>query len=82
MFRDSVCPLEALVKLDVQKDSYLLGIGEEFIFLIEGELEMVYEGERYHLSAGDCIFLNGKVPHGGRARGRKKAVALLISSGA
>jgi transcriptional regulator with XRE-family HTH domain len=53
--------------------------GEEFIFLIEGELEMGYDKERYRLNPGDCIFLHGNVPHGGRALGKKKAVALLIS---
>ncbi len=53
--------------------------GEEFIFLMEGALEMVYDKERYRLNPGDCIFLHGNVPHGGRALGKKKAVALLIS---
>ena len=53
--------------------------GEEFIFLLEGDLEMVYDKERYRLSPGDCIFLDGAVPHGGQAIGKKKAVALLIS---
>ena len=53
--------------------------GEEFIFIIEGELEMVYDKERYRLNSGDCIFLDGNVPHGGRALGKKKAVVLLMS---
>lgn len=52
---------------------------EEFIFLLEGELEMFYDRERYSLSPGDSIFLDGSVPHGGRAKGKKKAVVLLIS---
>ena len=53
--------------------------GEEFIFLLEGEIEMFYERERYHLSPGDCLFLDASNPHGGRALRGKKAVALLIS---
>jgi transcriptional regulator with XRE-family HTH domain len=53
--------------------------GEEFLFLLEGNLEMVYDKQRYHLKPGDCIFLDGSVPHGGRALGKEKAVALLIS---
>jgi transcriptional regulator with XRE-family HTH domain len=53
--------------------------GEEFIFVIAGDLEMVYDKERYHLHSGDCIFLDGSVPHGGRALGKKKALALLMS---
>lgn len=54
--------------------------GEEFIFLLAGKLEMFYDKECYHLNPGDCIFLDGNVPHGGRAKGKRKAVALLISS--
>ena len=53
--------------------------GEEFIFLLEGEMEMVYDKERYRLTPGDCIFLDGSVPHGGRAAGDNEALALLIS---
>jgi transcriptional regulator with XRE-family HTH domain len=53
--------------------------GDEFIFLLEGELEMFYGGEIHRLNPGDCIFLNGRVPHGGRTAGKHKAVALLIS---
>lgn len=53
--------------------------GEEFIFLLEGEIEMFYGKERYRLAPGDCIFLDGSVPHGGRALGKKRAVALLLS---
>ena len=53
--------------------------GEEFIFLLEGEIEMVYGKDRYHLYPGDCIFLDGIFSHGGRALRGKKAVALLIS---
>ena len=40
---------------------------------------MFYGGEIHHLGPGDCIFLDASVPHGGRAGGSKKAVALLIS---
>ena len=53
--------------------------GEEFIFLLEGEIEMHYEKESYQLRPGDCLFLDGSNPHGGRALRGKKAVALLIS---
>jgi transcriptional regulator with XRE-family HTH domain len=53
--------------------------GEEFIFLLEGQIEMFYGKERHHLTPGDCIFLDGSTPHGGRALGKKKAVALLLS---
>ncbi|MEW6264567.1 MAG: cupin domain-containing protein [Thermodesulfobacteriota bacterium] len=53
--------------------------GEEFIFVLEGNLEMIYDKERYQLEPGDCIFLDATIPHGGRAPGKEKAMALLIS---
>jgi len=53
--------------------------GEEFIYVLEGELEFFHGQERYLLKEGDCVFHNSNVPHGGRAFGGKKAVALLIS---
>jgi transcriptional regulator with XRE-family HTH domain len=53
--------------------------GEEFIFLLEGKLEVFYDRERHRLEPGDCIFLDASIPHGGRAFGKKKAMALLIS---
>ncbi len=53
--------------------------GEEFIYLLEGDLEVFHGGDRHHLTPGDCIFLDASVSHGGRAVGKKKAVALLMS---
>jgi len=53
--------------------------GDEFIFLLEGEIQMHYGGAIHRITPGDCIFLDGRVPHGGCAVGGKKAVALLIS---
>lgn len=53
--------------------------GEEFIFVLEGELEVFYDKQCHRLSPGDCIFLDANIPHGGRAAGHRKATALLLS---
>ncbi len=55
--------------------------GEEFLFLLKGRLEFVHGGTRFVLRPGDCLYLDGRVPHGGRALGRRDAVALVVSAG-
>lgn len=55
--------------------------GEEFIFLLKGRLEFVHGGDRFTLRPGDCLYLDGKVPHGGRALGPRNAVAVVVTAG-
>jgi transcriptional regulator with XRE-family HTH domain len=55
--------------------------GEEFIFLLKGRLEFVHGGSHFVLAPGDCLYFDGKVPHGGRALGRKNAVAVVVAAG-
>ena len=37
--------------------------GEEFIFVMEGEIELVYGKETYHLKKGDTIYYDSIVKH-------------------
>jgi len=37
--------------------------GEEFIYVLDGELEIEYGKEKYHLKAGDSIFYDSIVKH-------------------
>lgn len=37
--------------------------GEEFMYVLEGELEIVYGKETYRLQRGDSIYLDSVVPH-------------------
>ncbi len=37
--------------------------GEEFIFVLSGEVEILYGRDTYHLSAGDSIYYDSIVPH-------------------
>lgn len=55
--------------------------GEEFLFLLKGRLEFVHGGRRFILGPGDCLYLDGKVPHGGRALGPNRAVAVAVTAG-
>ena len=37
--------------------------GEEFIYVLAGEVEIVYGKDTYRLKAGDCIYYDSIVPH-------------------
>jgi len=37
--------------------------GEEFIYVMQGELEIDYGKEKYHLSQGDSIYYDSIVKH-------------------
>lgn len=52
--------------------------GEEFLYVMEGRLEFFCGENRYELAPGDCLFVDGNLPHGGRALGQEKCVALLV----
>jgi len=53
---------------------------EEMLFIIEGTLEFRYGEEIIILEKGDCVYFNGKTPHGGRALGDKMTKALVVQS--
>ena len=57
--------------------------GEEFLFLLEGELEIHMGKEVIHLYEGDAIYFESEVPHAVIGRGHKKpkALAVLYTSG-
>lgn len=37
--------------------------GEEFVYVLDGEITLHYGSEIYHLQAGDSIYYNSVVPH-------------------
>ncbi len=55
--------------------------GEEFLFLLEGELELHYGGKIMHMGPGDSVYYESSEPHGYVVRGevRPRAVAVLFS---
>ena len=52
--------------------------GEEFMFVLEGTHEFIYNNEKYVLNEGDSIYFDSMVPHSGRSIGEKKAKILGI----
>ena len=52
--------------------------GEEFIFVLEGRHEFVYDGRKYVMEKGDSVYFDAAAPHSGRSLGKKRAKILLV----
>jgi transcriptional regulator with XRE-family HTH domain len=52
--------------------------GEEFIFVLEGEIEVLYGGDQHILGAGDSIYYDSGTPHQVKTAGDKKARILAV----
>ncbi|HEX3013911.1 MAG TPA: XRE family transcriptional regulator [Methanobacterium sp.] len=52
--------------------------GEEFIYVMNGEIEILYGQERYLLSEGDSIYYDSIVPHDLHAYGEEDAKILAV----
>ncbi|MGZ7118325.1 MAG: helix-turn-helix domain-containing protein [Methanobacterium sp.] len=52
--------------------------GEEFIYVMDGEIEILYGQDKYLVSAGDSIYYDSIVPHDLHAYGGKDAKILAV----
>lgn len=52
--------------------------GEEFIYVMGGEIELLYGQEKYLLTEGDSIYYDSVVPHDLHAYGGKEAKILAV----
>ncbi len=52
--------------------------GEEFIYVLEGDIEIAYGKNLYTVSAGDSIYYDSIVPHHLHAAGDKEAKILAV----
>ncbi len=66
---------EAIKKEDL---IFLTHKGEEFVFVLEGQLEFSYEDQVYLLDPGDSLYFDSSFPHAFRAMGKKQTVAIDV----
>ncbi|ADK86403.1 transcriptional regulator, XRE family [Desulfarculus baarsii DSM 2075] len=52
--------------------------GEEFIVVVEGQVELIYGAERFVLEPGDSMYYNSVVPHHVAAAGGQKAAIYAV----
>ena len=54
--------------------------GEEFIYVLSGDLEINLDGEEYRLKPGDSFYFESATPHRWRNPGRKETVVLWVNT--
>ena len=64
--------------LKFQDDHHFNHSGQEIIFVLSGQMEVDFGGERYQLGKGDCIYFDAHVPHRSRSLKGKIAEALVV----
>ena len=69
------------VQFEVKKKEDLIFFnhkGEEFVFVLEGQLECNYQDETFLLDPGDSLYFDSSFPHAFRAVGKKNALAIDV----
>lgn len=54
--------------------------GEEFIYVLSGELEIALDGEEYRLKPGDSFYFESATPHRWKNPGRKETLVLWVNT--
>ncbi len=52
--------------------------GEQFIFMMEGEMNYVCANREFTLRPGDCLYFNANIPHGPKVKRSKHARYLSV----
>ena len=53
--------------------------GYEFLFLLEGELEVRHADKEYLIETGDGVYFDASTPHSYRCAGKSAAVAIIVT---
>jgi len=54
--------------------------GEEFIYVLSGDLEITLDGEEYRLKPGDSFYFESATPHSWKNPGRKETAVLWVNT--
>ena len=72
-----------IVSIDGRK--YRFGLqdhaGEQFILMLEGEMEYIIGEKSYTVRPGDCLYSDSRIPHGPKLRTNQKARYLVVHTG-
>jgi uncharacterized cupin superfamily protein len=56
--------------------------GQEFVYVVEGAIELFYDGRNYRLEKGDSAYLSSSLPHTFHGLGDSVAKMLAVVSSA
>jgi transcriptional regulator with XRE-family HTH domain len=52
--------------------------GEEFVYILDGSIELLYGTEMFLLNKGDYAYFDSRIPHNARSIGEKKSRTLVV----
>ena len=52
--------------------------GQEMLYVLEGTMEFFHGTKKFTVEAGDCVYYDAGVPHGGTASGKRDLKCLLV----
>jgi mannose-6-phosphate isomerase-like protein (cupin superfamily)/DNA-binding XRE family transcriptional regulator len=55
--------------------------GEEWLYVISGGLNLIFDNEQHALARGDAAHFDARTPHRLAAAGKRDAIVLLVASG-
>jgi quercetin dioxygenase-like cupin family protein len=55
-------------------------VGEEFLYILRGELQISLEKEHYRLRSGDSFYFESALPHSWKNPGRAETVILWVNT--
>ena len=67
-----------VITVDSQSSGTFKHDGEEFLYILEGTMELDYGGQKYVVKKGDSIYLDSGIEHSARALGNNKVKLLCI----
>ena len=65
-------------KLDPDKLPHMCHGGEEFLYVLKGEMIFFYGDKEYHVKDGDCLYFDPTIPHKGICATENNEVKLLM----
>jgi mannose-6-phosphate isomerase-like protein (cupin superfamily) len=66
-------------RMDVDIPSHVHELMDEFVYVLEGEMEIDFQGRTYRLTPGMCALLPHGIPHAMRNASQPPARALQVS---
>jgi quercetin dioxygenase-like cupin family protein len=72
-------PMRVIVALDREGNEHQHHDGEEWIYLVSGELTLSLNGKTYELETGDAAHFDARLPHRLIARGGTEPELLLVA---
>ena len=71
-----------IIDVDIEDDEYELSSheGEEFIYVLDGEIEVVYGKDSFIIGKGDSIFYDSVVPHHLHSNGQPSKILAVLNT--